>query len=217
MNPKRELLFVYNMVFQMCTQREFKMNADRLYNFYFKVLFKYYTKIFLPKLKKTREISTIDFLIEFTECYEQNHCIISGMQRIFSYLDRSYIHNKKKILNIKELGFILYKKIVFDYFKSEIRALLLRFIRMKRCLFLFNEELLNKVALVFIKLGKELPKVNIRIYKRHFRKQLKIETKNFFRSNTKKWLKKFTESHYLIQCEKTLQLEMNLFKNSLNF
>jgi len=216
-NPKKEFIYVYNLIFYACIQLECKDMADAMYSFYFKVLFKYYAKVFLPKLKKTREIGTIDFLVQFIRRYQQNQCVILGLQRIFSYLDRFYLDYKKKNVNVKELSFILYKKIVFDYFKNEIRALLLCFIRMGRWQRPLNRKLVKKVVLVFINLGKEIPRVNVKIYKQHFRKHLKMETKNFFRNSMRLWLKKFTESHFLIQYERTLQLENDLFSNSLNF
>ena len=72
---------------------------------------------------------------------------------MFCYLDRFYVPNNEELLGMKEFGYSLYKTIVFDHFKTDIKDAILKCIRQERNSHEQDRELLRNCVTVFVSLG----------------------------------------------------------------
>lgn len=207
-NPMQEFLSTYDSVFQMCIQREPYNYSDRLYNNYAEAFVDYFKSGFVPALNKSREQSELSFLQEFVRRWKQNQYAVLGMQRMFCYLDRFFVPNSEELLTMKQYGYDLYRKEVFDIFKDDIRAALLKCIRAEREGVEQNRDLLRECIMVYVHLGDELQQSDLTIYVNDFQTHLLRETTDYYRVASEKWASSLSCPEFLVRAQQAVVAEL---------
>jgi len=215
-NPMAEFLSTYDTVFQMCIQREPYNYSDRLYVNYQESFSQYFKTKFLSALEESKGKSELEFLNEFARRWQQNQYAVLGMQRMFCYLDRFYVPNNEELLGMKEFGYSLYKQIVFEHFKDDIRDAILKCIRQERNSHEQDRELLRKCVQVFVALGNELKKVELKLYRDNFQEDLLKETTEFYKVASEKWLNTLSCPEYLVRAETAIGDELGRIRSYLH-
>jgi len=215
-NPMQEFLSTYDCVFQMCIQREPYNYSDRLYNSYQDSFSKYFKNHFIPSLRQAKAKSELEFLNEFARRWQQNQYAVLGMQRMFCYLDRFYVPNNEDLLGMKEYGYSLYKDIVFEQFHEDARDSILKCIKAERDGVEQNRELLRSCVMVFVNLGNELRKVELKLYKENFQSYLLKDTIEYYKVASEKWLSTLSCPEYLLRAEEAIEQELGRLNSFLH-
>jgi len=215
-NPMQEFLSTYDTVFQMCIQREPYNYSDRLYNSYQDSFSKYFKRHFIPSLQQAKAKSELEFLNEFARRWQQNQYAVLGMQRMFCYLDRFYVPNNEDLLGMKEYGYSLYKDIVFEQFHEDARESILKCIKAERDGVEQNRELLRSCVMVFVNLGNELRKVELKLYKENFQSFLLKDTIEYYKVASEKWLSTLSCPEYLLRAEEAIEQELGRLNSFLH-
>jgi len=215
-NPMQEFLSTYDTVFQMCIQREPYNYSDRLYQSYQDSFSKYFKNHFIPSLREAKAKSELEFLNEFARRWQQNQYAVLGMQRMFCYLDRFYVPNNEDLLGMKEYGYSLYKDIVFEQFNEDARESILKCIKAERDGVEQNRELLRSCVMVFVNLGNELRKVELKLYKENFQKDLLKHTTEYYKVASEKWLSTLSCPEYLMRAEEAIEQELGRLNSFLH-
>jgi len=215
-NPMQEFLSTYDTVFQMCIQREPYNYSDRLYSNYQESFSKYFKTFFIPSLRQAKAKSELEFLNEFARRWQQNQYAVLGMQRMFCYLDRFYVPNNEELLGMKEYGYSLYKEIVFEQYHEDCRESLLKCIKSERDGVEQNRELLRSCVMVFVNLGNELRKVELKLYKENFQDYLLRDTTEYYKVASEKWLSTLSCPEYLLRAEEAIEAELGRLNSYLH-
>eukprot|EP00494_Astrolonche_serrata_P006005 UN06022 len=200
----------------MCIQREPYNYSDRLYQHFNDSFNEYFKTKFISALTKAKEKSELEFLNEFARRWQQNQYAVLGMQRMFCYLDRFYVPNNEELLGMKEFGYAIYRQNVFDMFKDDCRRALLKCIKMERDGSEQNRELLRNCVMVFVNLGAELRKVELKLYRDNFQEQLLKETTEYYQVASEKWVNSLSCPEYLIRAEEAIEAEKGRLNSYLH-
>jgi len=215
-NPSEEFLTTYDTVFQMCIQREPYNYSERLYDNYQVAFTGYFRESFVTALNEAKATSELNFLTEFGRRWEQNQYAVLGMQRMFCYLDRFHVPNNEDLLGMKEFGFSMYKEIVFETFKDDIRTAILKCILAERNGEDQDRTLLRQCVMVFVLLGQELKKQDLNLYKQGFHNDLLKETVEYYKVASERWLQSLSCPEYLQRAEEAIEAELARIKSYLH-
>lgn len=135
---------------------------------------------------------------------------------MFCYLDRFYVPNNEDLLGMKEYGYSLYKDIVFEQFHEDARDSILKCIKAERDGVEQNRELLRSCVMVFVNLGNELRKVELKLYKENFQSYLLKDTIEYYKVASEKWLSTLSCPEYLLRAEEAIEQELGRLNSFLH-
>ncbi|MES1921240.1 hypothetical protein MHBO_002797, partial [Bonamia ostreae] len=135
--PQKSYLKCYSLVYAMCNQKPPPDYAALLYEKHSKILENYCNRVSKQKLEKVKD-KIPKFLIEWITRWEKYKWIVSGLRRIFLYIDRFHVEENKQIATLTEKGYFLYKNLVFGNFAKSVAANLIQIYQNERSQYFSN-------------------------------------------------------------------------------
>lgn len=211
-NPVDEMTEIIDIVFQMCIQREPNNYSAEVYKRVADTTTNYFRESFLTALRAAQSRSQIHFLQEFAQRWKQCEFTVGGMKRMFNYLNRYHVPNSDGLLELEENGYNLFKQIVFDTLKVDLRNAILLCIEDERNGNRVQRDLLRDCVYVFVALGRELKTQfkgadkELNVYKDDLQKDLLSRTHRFYNLASERWLQQMSTPEYLRRVD-TIQID----------
>ena len=204
---------LYANVYNLCTQ---KVNTGKieasateiLYDRYAKSISSYLQEYVIPSLRD-KQGNTL--LMEAVTRWRTHQIVVKWMMKLFNYLDRYYTkHNNRD--SLKEVGLKHYQVLVYDTIKDDVARALLDKILAER-----NSEVIDRLVMkdgvqLFIEMGLG----TLNAYEKDFEAKLILETSDFYKRESSKWITQDSCPVYLIKAEKRLDEEHNRAKSYLH-
>ncbi len=190
----------------MCIQREPHNFSAPIYNKMGESLEAYFEGTFSPSLAKARQSGGLgkEFLREWVKRWRNARFAVSGMRRMFMYLDRFHVPNSEELLTTKEHGFALFRDSIFAHFKDDARKAILGFIARERDGESVDRELLKQSIAVFVEMGQCFPKTDLQFYREDFHKHLVTQASQHYSQTSSLWMEEMSAPHYLRRAEQCI-------------
>ncbi|KAL9642055.1 hypothetical protein ABK040_004104 [Willaertia magna] len=195
-----EYITLFTSVYDLCILPDSPFYEEELYKLYSNYIKNYLTFTILPKLK---ELQKEDFLNEIVNVWNNfKNIFVKFCGIIFKYLDKFHVTEYSK-RSLKEEAYYLFKTIIFDTIKIQLRHLILEKIDLDRKYFTISTFQSQRNVL---KLNLEIF-IEMNNYVEEFEDYIKKETEEFYYKLAEEWIEQCTLSEYLIKVKKQIKEE----------
>eukprot|EP00823_Brevimastigomonas_motovehiculus_P008277 TRINITY_DN7560_c0_g1_i1.p1 TRINITY_DN7560_c0_g1~~TRINITY_DN7560_c0_g1_i1.p1 ORF type:complete len:748 (-),score=168.05 TRINITY_DN7560_c0_g1_i1:227-2470(-) len=203
----KEFVNLYDKVFKMCIQRDPYNHTEAMYEKYKTSIQEYLTKIVDIRLTEVAKGSDIAFLKEWTIRWANQKLLVRGLSKLFMYLDRFYTLNTENVLNLKELGYKLFKEVVFDRYCTKARGCLLNAIAGERKSEVQDRMILAEAVEVFVEMGYNYADQKLAVYSNLLQKDIIEHAGDHYKRQSRVWMEQDSCPNYLEKAERVLSEE----------
>ncbi|KAL3819937.1 hypothetical protein ACJIZ3_005842 [Penstemon smallii] len=194
-----EYMFLYTIIFDMCTQKPPFDHSQKLYEKYKECINEYIMITVLPSLRKKHN----EFmLMELVKRWSNHKVMVRWLSRFFSYLDRYYIARRSLPL-LKEAGLKCFQDLVHQELKSKARDAVINLINQEREGEQIDRALLKNVIDLFIEIGMG----SMDYYEKGFQDAMLIDTSAFYSRKASNWIVQYSCPVYMLKAEECLNKE----------
>jgi cullin 1 len=214
-----EFVKLYDLIFQMCIQREPHNWSKDMYDRYTESNRNYLISHVAPKLDEAKSVATQherSFLASWNKCWKNEKTIVNGLSKCFMYLDRFYVESNDGILPLKEQGFKLYKEEIFDHFVVQARDAIVHCIAAERDGEEQDADMLRDAVNVFVELGYNYGDSKLRVYQSDLEQHVTSHAGQFYKLKSRTWLDEDSCPNYLEKAERMLNDERDRVERYLN-
>lgn len=212
----KEFISLYDLIFKMCIQRDQYNWTEPMYELYTNSITCYLRDTVSFALNQARQQSGAVFLKEWKTRWLNQKLVVTGLSKVFMYLDRFYTPNADKVPSLVDQGYSLYKKNIYDEFAPHARTTILNLIEKERN----NEEqdtsLLKEAVSVFVEMGYFHGTKKLQIYESDLQQHIVSHAGVYYQRKSRQWMDQDSMQVYLINAEKMLQAERTRVETYLN-
>ena len=199
----KEFVTLYDLIFKMCIQRDPYNHSEGMYYKYTETIETYLQKKVIKSLNEKTKEYDISLLKEWRQRWSNQKLIVTGLAKLFMYLDRFYTPNTEGVKSLKEQGFWLYKTIVFDVYCEKARKCILNCIEKERAGEEVDRLLLKECVEVWVEMGYQLSPLRdtsskLDLYKQHLEKQVVEHAGLFYSRQSAAWMEQEAHVHSLL-------------------
>lgn len=198
---------LYDKIFRMCIQRDPYNHSEPIYQRYSNSLEQYLRKTVAPSFNEAKSKYDTHFLKTWAHRWKNQRLVVSGLSKMFMYLDRFYTPNTDGIKSLSEQGYYLYQEAVFNTFKDHARKAILNCIEKERKNEEQDRELLENSVNVFVQMGYEVDSKGLKVYKQDLEAAVVKHAGDFYRTMCALWLDQDSCPNYLKKAEQMLAAE----------
>ena len=143
----------------------------------------------VPALTKAKQDGyESGFLREWKQRWANHKLVVTGLSKLFMYLDRFYTPNTDGIFSLKEQGFKQYKEHVFDSFHLQARHCILSAIERERGNEQQDRHLLQEAVTVYVEIGYQYANKKLDVYKQELEKAVIAHAGVYYQRKSREWM-----------------------------
>jgi len=220
--PQEEFNVVYNIIFEMCNQKDPHNLSPDLFNAYKDVLKNYFNTHSVNHLETAQKSGLPKAILKaWSWRWQIAKWVIRGCVRYFQFLDRYYVQSNDNVERLTKTGYKIYNEFIFERFKQDIPGVLLNLINDERDGIEIDVEMVGRAIQSFVSVGgyiavdEKSENECLSVYRTIFEKKFLSETKAYYQNNTQQWLTEST-SEYLKIAEKRIEQEQTRLMNYID-
>jgi len=210
--PQREFSEVYNVIFEMCNQKDPHNLSPQLFEAFKDLLTNYFKAHSVTHLQQAQSRGLPKGILKaWAWRWQIATWVIRGLKRYFQFLDRYYIKSNDDVKNLETTGYQLYHEYVFEKFKQDIPGVLLDLIKEERDGVEIDREMVGRAIQSFVQIGGFISNSEderLNVYQANFERRFLTDTSKYYQHSTQEWLGLST-SEYLKIAEKRIEEEQN--------
>eukprot|EP00270_Netrium_digitus_P021983 TRINITY_DN966_c0_g1_i9.p1 TRINITY_DN966_c0_g1~~TRINITY_DN966_c0_g1_i9.p1 ORF type:complete len:282 (-),score=66.56 TRINITY_DN966_c0_g1_i9:786-1631(-) len=191
-----EIMYLYTIIYNMCTQRPPRDYSQQLYDRYKESFQEYINAMVLPALREKHG----EFMLrELVKRWENHKVMMKWLGKFFTYLDRYFI-TRKQLPSLREVGHSCFRELVYEEVKYKVKDTVIALIDREREGEQINRGLLKSVLGIFVEIGMEA-------YKNDFEAALLQGTSAFYSRKAASWIQEDSYPAYMLKAEECLRSE----------
>jgi len=203
-----EYMNLYTVIYNMCTQKPPYDYSEELYKRY-RESFVHYIR---DRVIDTFEDRHDEFLLkELYQRWDNHKVMVRWLSRFFNYLDRYYV-GRHSVDNLKTVGDLTFKDLVYAVLKGRARQAVLDLIHREREGESIDRTLIKNILDIYITMGMN----SMECYEGDFEGQLLNTTAEYYRGKAVKWIQEDSCPEYMIKAEECLRQEEERVNNYLH-
>jgi len=213
--PQEEFTEVYNVIFEMCNQKDPHNLSPQLFDAFKNLLTDYFNRYSITHLQQAQRRGLPKGILKaWAWRWQIATWVIRGMKRYFQFLDRYFVKSNDDVQNLETTGYQLYHQLVFEKFAQDIPGVLLDLINEERDGIEIDREMVGRAIQSFVQIGGFISnsEEKLNVYQRLFESRFLNETTKYYQTNTQEWLALST-SEYLKIAEKRIEEEQSRLMN----
>ncbi|KAI7748684.1 hypothetical protein M8C21_000333 [Ambrosia artemisiifolia] len=192
----QEYMELYQIVFNMCTQKPPHDYSQQLYDKYRETIEEYITSMVLPSLREKHD----EFMLkEFVRRWSNHKVMVMWLSRFFHYLDRYFII-RYSLRPLKEVGLACFRDLVYGKVKGKVTDAVISLIDQEREGEQIDQALLKNVLDIFVEIGMEY-------YVNDFEVCMLKDTTAYYSRKASNWILEDSCPDYMIKAEESLKRE----------
>ncbi|KAL0488140.1 cullin [Acrasis kona] len=203
-----EYILNVTKIHNLCTLPDCHYFVAKLYKHYSGYLREYLSERLLPQLKDKHNEDMLQNIVYQWKSYRD--VFVKFCSRLFNYLDRYYVITAKKN-TLKTEGYRLFKEIIFDGLKVQLRNIVRSKLKEDRDLSTtstVDRSFLKETLLLFLDMGITEDKDwyyysndNTQVYTEEIEPYLESDTKQYYHNLSELWLTTCSFTEYLVNSE----------------
>lgn len=203
-----EYMRLYTVIYDMCTQKPPHDYSEELYNRYRQSFETYITSRVIQVFDGFHD----EFLLrELHKRWDNHKIMVRWLSRFFNYLDRYYV-GRHSLDNLKTVGDLTFKELIYTPLKEEARKAVLLLIHREREGESIDRALVKSVLDIFITMGMS----TMDCYEQDFETAMLEATSEYYRVKAAAWINEDSCPEYMIKAEECLRLEEERINNYLD-